>query len=184
MKKYIILFLFTLQSSFINAQLYSDWKWLHQSPQGNDLHWVKMWDVNTIYAIGSKGTFVKTTDRGATWTVQHKAGRVSGIPIQVGDLKNAWFFNQNTGIVVGTFGSIFRTTNAGVTFDSVPGNPAPTNSVITGISFINDQTGYVISQITNYRLMKTTDGGLNWNAGYGTAPPYTNPFEIYAFNEK
>ncbi len=169
--------------SNLNAQLYQDWKWLHQSPQGNDLRWVKMWDVNTIYAIGAKGTFVKTSDRGANWIFQHKAGRMSGVPLQRADLRKAWFFNLNTGIVVGAYGSIFRTTDGGVTFDSVPGNPASTNSTITGIFFINDYTGYVISGLTNYRLMKTTDGGLNWNASYGTAPPYTNPLDLYVFNE-
>ncbi|HEY5534797.1 MAG TPA: YCF48-related protein [Ignavibacteria bacterium] len=183
MKFFIILitsiFLFVSNS---NAQLYQDWKWLHQSPQGNELRWVKMWDANTIYAIGAKGTFIKTTDMGATWTFHHKAGRMSGIPLQRADLRNAWFFNQNTGIVVGTYGSIFRTTDAGLTFDSVPGNPVPTSTTITGISFINNLTGYVVAGLTNYRLMKTTDSGLNWNAASGT-PPFSNPFDVYAFNE-
>ncbi|MCI0472859.1 MAG: hypothetical protein L0Y76_04665, partial [Ignavibacteria bacterium] len=70
MKKQFIIITLTFITFFtnLNAQLYQDWKWLHQSPQGNDLRWVKMWDVNTIYAIGNKGTFIKTTDRGATWT--------------------------------------------------------------------------------------------------------------------
>jgi len=186
MRKAFILALFI--TSFLGyihnlyAQLYQDWKWLHQYPQGNDLRWVKMWDVNTIYAIGYKGTFMKTTDGGLTWLVQHKAGRTGGIPIQPADLRDAWFFDQNTGIVVGNLGSIFRTTNGGFTFDST-NNPAPTNAVITGVWFINNNTGYVISGTTNYRLMKTTDGGITWIAGYGSAPPYTNPYHIRAFNE-
>lgn len=184
MKKTIfVLFVLFMLSESSDAQLYNDWKWLHQSPQGNDLKWVKMWDANTFYAIGNKGTFLKTTDRGAIWTFHNTAGRMSGVPLQRANLLNAWFFDQNTGIVTGTYGSIFRTTNGGLTFDSVPGNPAPTNASITGIYFINNQTGYVISGITGYRLMKTTDGGLNWNAGYGSAPPYSNPYELYAFNE-
>jgi len=166
-----------------NAQLYQDWKWLHQSPQGNELRWVKMWDANTIYAVGGKGTFVKTTNGGINWIVNSNAARMSNIPLQRGNLLDAWFFDQNTGIVVGYYGSIFRTTNGGITFDSLPGNPAPANANITGIYFINNLTGYVISGLTNYRLMKTTDGGLNWNAGYGSAPPYSNPYEVYAFNE-
>ncbi len=184
MKTQTILFLsfIFLFYSNSNSQSNQDWKWLHQSPQGNDLRWVKMWDANTIYAIGYKGTFIKTTDRGITWTVNHKAGRVSGIPIQVADLRNAYFFDQNTGIVVGTFGSIFRTTNGGITFDST-NNPAPTNTTITGISFINNLTGYVVCGLSNYRLMKTTDGGLNWLANYGTSPRFSNPYHIHAFTE-
>jgi photosystem II stability/assembly factor-like uncharacterized protein len=184
MKKQIVLFFSIIFLYYINlnAQLYQDWKWLHQSPQGNDLRWVKMWDVNTIYAIGYKGTFVKTTDSGETWTVQHKAGRISGIPVQVADLRNAYFFDLNTGIVVGTYGSIFRTTNGGMTFDST-NNPTPTNTTVTGVTFINNLTGYAICGLTNYRLLKTTDGGMNWNAGFGSGPRFSNPFDIYAFNE-
>ncbi|MFA5012747.1 MAG: YCF48-related protein [Ignavibacteria bacterium] len=164
------------------SQSYQDWKWLHQSPQGNELRWVKMWDVNTIYAIGGKGTFIKTTNRGANWFVNHTAGRTSGIPIQRADLRNAWFFNQSTGIVIGSYGSILRTTDGGLTFDST-GNPAPTNTTFTGISFINNLTGYVVCGLTDYRLMKTTNGGITWNNNIGTTPGYSNPYELHAFTE-
>lgn len=182
--KRIIIFFTLIFISYLNsnAQLYQDWKWMHQWPQGNDLRWVKMWDANTIYAIGYKGTFIKTTDRGVTWIVQHKAGRISGIPIQPSDLQNAYFFDQNTGIVIGSFGSIFRTTNGGVTFDST-NNPAPTNTTFRGISFINNLTGYVVCGLSNYRLMKTTDGGMNWSAGFGSGPRFSNPYHIRAFTE-
>jgi photosystem II stability/assembly factor-like uncharacterized protein len=183
MKKQFIIFTLILNSFFINmyAQLYQDWKWLHQSPQGNDLRWVKMWDVNTIYAIGNKGTFIKTTDRGATWIVQHKAGRIAGIPVQASDLRDAYFFDQNTGIVTGTYGSIFRTTNGGITFDST-NNPTPANTTVTSVSFINNLTGYAISGLTNYRLLKSTDGGMNWFSAPGS-PPYSNPYHVRAFTE-
>lgn len=183
MKKLIslIILLFFIFTESVSAQFNFDWRWLHQSPQGNDLRWTKMWDVNTIYAIGNKGTFIKTTNRGVTWFIQNRTGRISGIPAQVSDLRDAWFFDQNTGIVAGTYGSIFRTTNGGMTFDSTV-NPIPTNTTITGISFINNNTGYVISGLTNYRLMKTTDGGVTWNAAPGS-PPYSNPYYVYAFNE-
>jgi photosystem II stability/assembly factor-like uncharacterized protein len=178
-----IIFILTVIINNLYSQMYQDWKWLHQSPQGNDLRWVKMWDVNTIYAIGANGTFIKTTNRGVNWTMLHNAGRLSGIPQQRADLYDAWFFDQNTGIVTGAYGSIFRTTNGGISFEEVPNNPAPVNLNIKGISFINNLTGYVIGQLSNYRLMKTTDGGLNWNASYGTAPPYVNPYELHAFTE-
>jgi len=181
MKKIILFILISV--NLLNAQIYQDWKWLHQSPQGNDLRWVKMWNANTFYAVGMNGTFIKTTNGGLNWIFHHSAGKMGGIPLQRANIYNAWFFNQNTGIVVGNLGSIMRTTDGGLTFDSVPGNTAPSNVTFRGIYFINGLTGYVISGITNYRLMKTTDGGLNWYAGYGSAPPYSNPYYIYAFNE-
>ena len=58
----------------------------------------------------------KTTNSGANWNVISHIGLPNPYCAQ--------FFDQNTGITVGTYGSIFRTTNGGVTFDSVPGNPA------------------------------------------------------------
>ncbi len=180
-KLFLITAMIFLFCASANAQINTEWKWLHQSPQGNDLRWVKMWDANTIYAIGFRGAFVKTTNGGANWIVNHRTGRVSGIPVQVSDLRSAWFFDKDTGIVVGTYGSIFRTTNSGMTFDST-NNPIPASTTVTGIYFINNQTGYVVSGLTNYRLMKTTDGGKNWFANTGS-PGFSNPYDVYAFNE-
>lgn len=74
-----------------------------------------MWDMNTIYAMGGKGSFVKTRNRGVTWTLTNLAGRPGGIPLQRSDVRDAWFIIQNTGIAVGTLGSISRTTNGGNT---------------------------------------------------------------------
>ncbi len=182
MKRVAFLLVIILSFQGLRAQLYQDWKWAHQFPQGNDLKWVKMWDANTIYATGAKGTFIKTTNGGANWIVNNTAGRMSGIPLQRANILCAWFFDQNTGITAGNYGSIFRTTNGGVTFDSVPGNPAGTNVNFTSISFINNTTGYLISQLTNYRFLKTTDGGLNWFAAPGS-PPFSNPYFVHAFTE-
>lgn len=181
-RRITFLVIFILSVTGLKAQLYQDWKWAHQLPQGNDLKWVKMWDANTVYAAGARGTFIKTTDGGASWVVNNTAGRMSGIPLQRANIACVWFFDQNTGITAGTYGSIFRTTNGGITFDSVPGNPATTSVNFTGISFINNLTGYVISQLTNYRMLKTTDGGLNWFAAPGS-PPFSNPYFVHAFNE-
>ena len=73
MNKFLILFLSTL-SILINAQTDPNLKWLHPSPQGWDLRWVKMWDANNWYLCGDYGSFLKTTDAGQTWITNNNAG--------------------------------------------------------------------------------------------------------------
>ena len=63
MKK--ILFL-TLLTTLTFAQTDPNIKWLHPSPQGWDLFWMKMWDANNWYLAGGYGMFLKTTDAGQT----------------------------------------------------------------------------------------------------------------------
>jgi hypothetical protein len=68
----IIIAFLNLQSL---SQVNSNWKWLHPKPQGNALWQCKYWDANTVYAVGSYGTFIKTTDGGNTWFVTKGAAR-------------------------------------------------------------------------------------------------------------
>ena len=65
MKKSLALFFLLFTVSLI-GQEYQDWKWLHEKPQGNTLRYVKMWDANNWYILGYSGTFMKTTDGGAS----------------------------------------------------------------------------------------------------------------------
>lgn len=51
------------------------------------------------------GAIAKTTDGGITWSVQ--------IDNNSRQLLSIDFFNDSVGVIVGTFGAIFRTINAG-----------------------------------------------------------------------
>ena len=159
------------QSPVLNAQEFTPWKWSHQTPQGNTLNWLKVWDANNWYAVGANGTFMKTTNGGSTWYFHHKAG----IPLTTGTgatttLNTAWFFDMNTGVAVGTTtGSqqFVRTTNGGVTWDSASGSlSGPSWS---DLYFINSLTGFAAGT-TSGRFAKTTDGGQNWVVAGATIP--------------
>ena len=97
----------TTQSIFEDGQPIngSNWEWLHQTPQGNTLRWVKMWDASTWYAVGEGGTFMKTTDGAATWTVKIWING-GGSTDSNYDLYDAHFFDMNTGVAVGQNGKI------------------------------------------------------------------------------
>ncbi len=155
------------------------WKWLHPKPQGGYLLWCKMWDKNTWYFAGQNGLFMKTTNGGSNWSISYNASRIiSVISLQKGDIRSAHFFNQNTGILVGSFGSVFKTTNAGTTFDSIPGIFINTYTWYK-VFFLNQNTGYIAG--ANDNLVKTTNGGSNWN--FITSIPTAPNFDIWTPND-
>jgi photosystem II stability/assembly factor-like uncharacterized protein len=127
MKKGIQFFFVTLlvSSSLSFAQDVTNWEWLHQKPQGNTLRWVKVWDANNWYAAGYGNTFMKTSDAGNNWYVTNKAGKTTNT-LALSSMYSAWFFNMDTGIVVGANNSVLITNNAGATFDTIPGLPVST----------------------------------------------------------
>jgi photosystem II stability/assembly factor-like uncharacterized protein len=190
MRKFIfsILYFYIIMFSFggmVNAQDHTPWKWSHQTPQGNILEWVKMFDANTWYAVGANGTFLKTTNAGASWYFNHKAG----VPVTTGlgnttSVISAWFFDMNTGVTVGnTSGTqqIRRTTNGGVTWDSVSGTGS--GPFWGDVWFVDNNTGFV-SGSTSGRFGKTTDGGQNWViTGTGNATLPTGTYNsLYAWD--
>ncbi|MHC1736921.1 MAG: YCF48-related protein [Ignavibacteriaceae bacterium] len=143
------------------AQEYTDWKWMHQQPQGNTLRWVKRFDANNWYAVGLAGTFMKTTDAGANWYFHHTAAAPYATSTQSSNLYDAHFFNQSTGIVVGSNATIYKTTDGGVTFTPVT-HPAATTVAFWGIHFYNANNGFVAG--SSGTLLKTTDAGTSWTA--------------------
>jgi photosystem II stability/assembly factor-like uncharacterized protein len=166
----------------LGAQTNQDWKWLNPTPQGNTIRWMKYWDANNWYAIGYAGTFMKTTNAGTTWTFHTKAGgSYLGYTGQGTNMYDAYFFNQNTGVIVGSAsvnGGIVRTTDGGTTWDT-----AYSNTVTTGIfyqvQFLNNTVGYAVGTVTP-KIWKTNNGGATWT-GIATAPT-TTVYDIYAFD--
>ena len=96
----------------------SAWEWIHPTPQGNNLRWLKVWDANNWYAIGYAGTFIKTTDGGSNWTMSKNiTGLTSTASTQ--DLFGGYFLDLNTGLACGEGGKVARTTDAGDSWTDV-----------------------------------------------------------------
>ncbi|MCB0727481.1 MAG: T9SS type A sorting domain-containing protein [Ignavibacteriae bacterium] len=151
----IILFIAFIYNGFLHSQ--TNWVWQNPLPQGNDLNAVKFIDVNTGWAVGDKGTILKTINGGLNWSVQNSNVEVN--------LKNLIVFSENLSYVVGEYGVILKTTNGGNQWklNLLSGNP-----VLLGITFNNNLTGWVCGSTTsdNGCIYKTTDGGLNWTLNY------------------
>ncbi|HMD69369.1 MAG TPA: hypothetical protein VKF42_10860 [Chitinivibrionales bacterium] len=121
------------------------------------------------FATSSAGGVVTTTDSGATWT--------SSPTGQALFLSGVSFVNDDTGYVGGIGGvtnnrytnvNLLKTTDGGTTWSTV-------NTVVVAIRmwFVDDSTGYLVGgdsilvsgtdyTATNFRLMKTQDGGTTW----------------------
>lgn len=153
------------------SQDYQDWKYTHPKPQANLLRRIQMIDANTWVAAGGNGTFMRTTDAGANWYFHHQAGKAANTALTIGQNYDLWFFNGTNGLVVGDRGYIGKTTNGGVTFDSVANGLVPVTQRCQSIWFANSSVGYVGAGTAsgfNGTIIKTTDGGATWTSVYST----------------
>lgn len=89
-------------------------------------------------------------------------------------LKSGWFFSDTTGIVVGQFGAILKTTD-GATFTPVQPPVNAASRHFNSVFFVNSQVGYIVggwpANDSIQTILKTTDGGNTWsiqrdNLGY------------------
>ena len=125
------------------------------SPQATtqNLNSIQFIDVNTVVAVGTSGTFLKSTDAGLTWTSKSIAGT---------DLTDVSFTDANTGVVVGgnaLIGGniILRTADGGNTWTTQ--NSGITNP-LTGVFFTDANTGTSVG--TQGKIINTKNSGLTW----------------------
>ena len=147
--------------------------WVLQIPPPtnyNRLSTVKYFPSGVIYTSGIYGNNMKSTDAGATWT-----SLVNGINSYI---FSSYFLNANSGFASMTAGYILKTTNGGTNWAEYL---TPTSSSnITGLQFIDANTGFAIAAFTNDVLLKTTDAGNNWftltigNNGYASYVQFLN----------
>jgi photosystem II stability/assembly factor-like uncharacterized protein len=132
---------------------------------------------NTGYVSGSHGTIMKTTNKGDNWTILNSTTQTT--------LDGTWFVNENTGYVGGA--NIFlKTTDAGQTWINKVGNFISPFETAEAVYFSDANTGYYCTNVTNCRIVKTTDGGDTWNlvhsqtdAGAGWGMSFTNNMTGY-----
>ena len=125
------------------------WVWQNPLPQGNTLQDFSFIDTNNGFAVGARGTILKTTDGGNNWEI------IAGATED--DLYSVAFTDSNIGTVVGNFGAILRTTDAGshwtIQRDGI-------SDVLFGVSFTDANTGTAVG--SDGLILRTTNGGTNW----------------------
>lgn len=181
--KYIFITLFSL-ISFFNFTFSQSWVQLSSGTSLN-LNTIYFLNVNTGFAGGDDGLILKTTDGGLSWQAYNT---LIGRPISA-----IQFIDINTGFAA-TTNKVLKTTNSGITWDtSIAGGGK-------SISFISNNIGYSLRQISMPVLWKTTNSGASWdsvsfipvpigpvnkinfkneNTGYACGNIYTLSFMVY-----
>jgi photosystem II stability/assembly factor-like uncharacterized protein len=103
---------------------------------------------NVGYAVGYwSGHLLKTTDGGANWTLLNYG--------YSSYFQSVYFTSPETGYIINAFGRLLKTTDGGITLDTLHTSPPWLSSIF----FTDDTTGYLAGWGS---LFKTTDAGLSW----------------------
>lgn len=128
------------------------WVWQMPQPAG-DLSAVTFATATDVWAVGSGGAILHSTDAGTSW-----AGTSSGTDA---DLWSVCFTDAEHGWACGGSadgsGAIVATTDGGTWVDRTPAGSAAT---LMNVSFATDTDGWVGTG--SGAVLSTTDGGLTW----------------------
>jgi len=92
-----------ISNKVVDGASSGQWVWQNPLPQGNTLQDFFFIDTSNGFAVGARGTILRTTDGGNNWDQQ-----TSGTD---DDLYGVAFTDSSTGTAVGNFGAILRTTD-------------------------------------------------------------------------
>jgi len=133
-------------------------------------------DARVGWASGDKGTFVRTTDGGATW----KAGTVPGAESL--DFRDVDAFSDTTAYLLsigeGDKSRIYKTVDGGEHWTLQFTNPTP-GAFFDGMAFWDEQHGLAFSDPVEGRFLviATSDGGATWAPLPASAFPPALPGE-------
>jgi photosystem II stability/assembly factor-like uncharacterized protein len=133
-------------------------------------------DARVAWASGDKGTFVRTTDGGKTWT----AGTVPGA--EALDFRDVDAFSASTAYLLsigeGDKSRIYKTVDGGKSWKLQFTNPTP-GAFFDGMAFWDEKNGIAFSDPVEGRflLVATSDGGANWKPLPAEALPPALPSE-------
>lgn len=144
-QKYLLtLILLALALSEVSAQ--TNWYWQNPQPQGRNLTDGKFLNPSTGFAVGYKGTIIKTINGGSNWSVIYS---------DTGIYFNCFEFSDSNTVFAGArLGVIFKSTDLGMNWSSMT---TAINNVYD-IEFVNEYTGYAVGN----KILKTTDAGNSW----------------------
>ncbi|MBN9296158.1 MAG: oxidoreductase [Filimonas sp.] len=116
-------------------------------------------DDNTIWASGSRGTVVRSTDGGKTFTWMQVPG------FEKRDFRDIEAFDANTAVIIAIAepAQILRTTDGGKNWNVVF-TDSTKGMFLDAMAFANKKEGFVIGDPINQQayLATTKDGGQTW----------------------
>jgi photosystem II stability/assembly factor-like uncharacterized protein len=140
-----------------------EFQWKNPIPQGNALYAMAFEDSLVGYAVGAKGTCMKTTDGGQTWIDQ------TSFPGFAKDLRDVLVRGPADLIAVGETPGIFRSLDGGLSWIAVSN---PSTETLNNIEVISGDTLSVVGD--GGRVLHSTDGGGTW-----TSLPGPGDFQVF-----
>jgi photosystem II stability/assembly factor-like uncharacterized protein len=109
-------------------------------------------NANSAFALAANKMLLRTTNGGTNW---------ESLPI-IPNAPGIWLTNlaatdQNTVIIVGSGGTILRTTDSGISWVRLPSG---TGDELYGVSFIDSNIGTVVGYYGT--VLRTENGGTTW----------------------
>ncbi len=148
---------------------------------GMTSHFYAIFFIDSINGwIVSKDGILKTVDGGISW---------QNNTIISGSFSDVFFINENIGWVTRPGGAVFKTFDGGINWNIVS-NPYLLDDC-SSIHFINDSVGFIVggyldnTPLSIYwaSIIKTIDGGINWNIIYETLIDEGDFKSIYFIND-
>jgi photosystem II stability/assembly factor-like uncharacterized protein len=138
----------------VSVSSYGNWTQLNSGTE-NTLNEIFFPTENTGFAVGEKGTMLKTVDGGNSWSILEMKTEL--------DINDLFFFDSNVGCVVGDSGYFAQTTDGGSNWTIrylIQGDFLKLSSVF----FTSQLIGYVggSESFSNGIIFKTSDGGQSW----------------------
>lgn len=155
-KSFVIAVAIIAACSIAAAQDTTSYPWKVQFPPLDFSHPVRLTAVSdSLIMYLSEGFILRSSDAGATWS------RIN-LPLCFTP-KGVQFLNDSLGFIVGDRGTVYKTTDGGLTWNYKRLSVSATD--LTGVSFSSPKIGWVSGLFG--LIYKTTDGGDNWFAqGY------------------
>lgn len=121
---------------------------------------------SVVWASGSGGTFLRTTDGGASW----KAGKIPGASDL--DFRAIRALDETAAVMLsvgkGETSRIYKTTNAGASWRLIYTNPDP-DGFFDALAFWDASHGILLGDPVKgrFEIMTTDDGGESWKSWKG-----------------
>ena len=138
-----------------SVEALGQWERINPKPTNVPLNGIWFIDSLDIWAVGSLGTVIHSTDDGNTWS-EH-------LLLPRGELQKVWFTDCLHGVIVGgdnsaANGALFVTTDGGLTWVDKHPNPVYRYAYFD-VQFISSVRGWIAGF---EGIFRTTDGGQTW----------------------
>ena len=153
---------------FLNQQLFAQYDWqqmLPLSPTSNQMVSLCFANEDTGWAVGEKGTILKTMDGGVNWSIIE-------IPY-LAYLLDVHFPSPEIGFIVGQDGLILKSIDAG---ESWKLQQTRFTNNLNRVKFRDENVGRIIGE--RCLILHTTDGGVTWNQQISNAPANLSGIEF------